>query len=179
MPYTTFYPSAEQMKRAAVTYDKKEGVLVPVPASIIGPPKGAKYPVPAGGLYSTAPDLAKLYQMMLRRGTDADGRRYLSESSVAEMTRVQTGDLKTGFTDGNGWGLGWCVVRKPSGVTEMLSPGAFGHGGAFGTQAWIDPQKDRFVILMIQRVGLKNSDESDMRRDFQRAAFGSADAARP
>ena len=58
------------------------------------------------------------------------------------MTTVQTGDLKTGFTAGNGWGLGWCVVREPQGVTAMLSPGTFGHGGAYGTQAWIDPGEE-------------------------------------
>jgi len=28
----------------------------------------------------------------------------------------------------------------------MLSPGTFGHGGAYGTQAWIDPQKNLIYI---------------------------------
>ena len=63
--------------------------------------------------------------MMLNRGA-ADGRRYLSESSVEAMTQTQTGDLKTGFTDGMSFGLGWGVVRQPQGVTERLSPGSFG-----------------------------------------------------
>jgi CubicO group peptidase (beta-lactamase class C family) len=171
MADTTFYPTPDQLARAARTYDRKDGALTPAPNTVIGPPRGAKYPVPAGGLYSTAPDLARLYQMMLNRGTLA-GRRYLSESSVDEMTRVQTGDLKAGFTDGMGWGLGWGVVRTPSGVTAMLSPGTYGHGGAFGTQAWIDPHKGKFVVLLIQRAGLPNSDASDMRRDLQQAALG-------
>ncbi|HEV3166719.1 MAG TPA: serine hydrolase domain-containing protein [Isosphaeraceae bacterium] len=170
MTDTTFYPTSDQMPRAAVTYDRKDGELRPAAASVIGPPQGARYPIPAGGLYSTAPDLAKVYQMMLNRGT-AGGRRFLSEQAVSDMTRVQTGDLKAGFTEGMGFGLGWGVVRQPAGVTERLSPGSFGHGGAFGTQAWIDPQKDLFVILMIQRTGLPNSDASDMRRELQRAAF--------
>ena len=69
-----------------------------------------------------------------------------------------------------GFGLGWGVVRQPQGVTEMLSPGTFGHGGAFGTQGWIDPQQDLFVILLIQRVGLTNGDGSEMRRELQRLA---------
>jgi CubicO group peptidase (beta-lactamase class C family) len=171
MADTTFYPSPEQLARAAVTYERKGGELRPVASSLIGPPSGAKYPIPAGGLYSTAPDLARLYRVMLGRGA-ADGRRLLSEASVAEMTRLQTGDLVTGFVDGMGFGLGWGVVRRPSGVTEMLSPGTFGHGGAFGTQAWIDPTRGRFAILMIQRAGLRNGDASDMRRELQRAAFG-------
>jgi CubicO group peptidase (beta-lactamase class C family) len=83
---------------------------------------------------------------------------------------VQTGDLKTGFSEGMGWGLGWGVVRTPTGVTEMLSPGSFGHGGAYGTQCWIDPKQELFVILLIQRGNLPNSDESKIRQEFQAAA---------
>ena len=80
---------------------------------------------------------------MILSGGELDGKRYLKPETVKLMTTVQTGDLKTGFTPGNGWGLGWCVVREPQGVTAMLSPGTFGHGGAYGTQAWIDPGKKR------------------------------------
>ena len=89
---------------------------------------------------------------------------------IASMTSIQTSDLKTGFTDGNGWGLGWCVVRKPQGVTGMLSPGTFGHGGAYGTQAWIDPVKQTIYVLMVQRANFPNADASDVRRAFQAAA---------
>ena len=178
MSDTTFYPSTEQLKRTAMTYgreeDRKDGLtegrLKPVPNSIIGPPAGAKYPIPAGGLYSTAGDLTRLYQMMLRRGLAGD-KQVLSEASVKTMTQDQTGQLKSGFTEGMGWGFGWGVVRKPAGITEMLSPGTYGHGGAFGTQAWIDPHKDLFVVLLIQRAGLPNSDASEMRKELQRIAF--------
>jgi CubicO group peptidase (beta-lactamase class C family) len=86
------------------------------------------------------------------------------------MTGVQTGALKTGFTEGNGWGLGWCVVRQPQGVTAMLSPDTFGHGGAYGTQAWIDPAKKRIYILMIQRADFPNADGTAVRRAFQEEA---------
>jgi CubicO group peptidase (beta-lactamase class C family) len=170
MPDTTFYPTPEQMRRTAVTYDRKGDKLTPVASSRIAPLPGIRYPNPAGGLYSTAPDLARLYRMVLRKGM-LDGRRYLSESSLAEMTRLQTGEIKTGFTDSMGYGLGFGYVRTPTGVTEALSPGSFGHGGAWGTQAWIDARKGRFAVLLIQRVGLPNSDASPMRREFQKAAF--------
>jgi CubicO group peptidase (beta-lactamase class C family) len=170
---TTFYPTPEQLKRAAVIYDRKDDGLRLPASTLMGPPTGAKYPIPAGGLYSTAPDLASLYRMMLNRGA-GEGRRYLSESTVEAMTQVQTGDLKTGFTEGMGFGFGWGVVRQPQDVTERLSPGSYGHGGAFGTQAWIDPHKGRFVVLLIQRAGLKNSDASDMRRTLQRVALADA-----
>jgi CubicO group peptidase (beta-lactamase class C family) len=52
----------------------------------------------------------------------------------------------------------------------MLSPGTFGHGGAYGTQAWIDPDKKRVYILMVQRANFANSDASEVRRAFQEAA---------
>ena len=52
----------------------------------------------------------------------------------------------------------------------MLSPGTFGHGGAHGTQSWADPRRDVIYILMIQRAGLPNSDNSDLRRVFQETA---------
>ena len=65
---------------------------------------------------------------------------------------------------------GWAVVREPQGVTAMLSPGTFGHGGAFGTQGWIDPKQDLFAILLIQRTGIPNSDASPMRQALQELA---------
>ena len=115
---------------------------------------------------STAADLAKLYQAMLNAGR-LGSTKIISPESVLTMTKVQTGDLQCGFVPGMGFGYGWAVVKEPQGVTAMVSSGTYGHGGAFGTQAWIDPQQDLFVILLIQRVGLPNADGSDLRRELQ------------
>jgi CubicO group peptidase (beta-lactamase class C family) len=170
---TAFYPSPKQLERVAVTYGKdKDGRLVAAPNSLIGLPQHPKHPIPAGGLYSCAADLAKLYRTMLNKGT-LDGHRILSDKAVAEMTRTQTGDIKTGFTEGMSYGFGFAVVKEPQGVTEMLSPGTFGHGGAFGTQGWIDPKKDLVMVLLIQRTGLPNSDASPMRKTLQELAMKS------
>ncbi len=124
---------------------------------------------PAGGLYSTAADMARLYQMLLNGGS-VNGRQILTKDSLALMTRTQTGELKTGFTDGMSWGLGFQVVKEPQGVTEMLSPSTFGHGGAYATQSWADPKKDRIYVLMIQRAGFPNGDDSPVRKAFQETA---------
>jgi CubicO group peptidase (beta-lactamase class C family) len=175
MKDTTFRPSRDQLRRLAGLYDRKEGKLVPAPDALIGRPAAIHHPIPAGGLFSTAADQAQFYRMMLSRGI-LHGRRILSEKSVRAMTQVQTGNLAGGFTPGMGFGLGVGVVRQPQGITATLSPGSFGHGGAFGTQAWADPQRDFFVILMIQRVGLPNADGSDLRRVLQQTA---AEALRP
>jgi len=61
-------------------------------------------------------------------------------------------------------------VKEPKGVTEMLSAGTFGHGGAYGTQSWADPKKDLIVVLMIQRAKIGNADASEVRRTLQAAA---------
>ncbi len=169
MKDTTFYPTDEQLQRLAGLYEQKEGKLKYIAYSLLGPTRDAKHPIPAGGLYSTGADIAKLYQLMLLKGSNGPVK-ILTADSVAEMTKVQTGKLECGFTPGMGFGYGWAVVRQPSGVHTMLSAGTYGHGGAFGTQGWVDPQQDLFVILMIQRVGLQNADGSDLRRDLQMVA---------
>ncbi|HEV3386207.1 MAG TPA: serine hydrolase domain-containing protein [Gemmata sp.] len=168
---TTFYPNKSQLSRLAVVYAKdKDGKLIPSPVPLIDLPVAPKHPIPAGGLVSCGQDLAKLYRMMLNKG-ELNGKRILSEKAVAEMTRVQTGEIKTGFVEGMGFGYGWAVVREPKGVTAMLAPGTFGHGGAFGTQGWIDPTNDVFAILLIQRMGLVNGDASPMRQALQELAL--------
>jgi CubicO group peptidase (beta-lactamase class C family) len=171
---TAFYPSDEQLSRLAGLYGQKDGQLTFADYVLIGPTKGARHPIPAGGLFSTGGDLAHLYQTMLNGGvykvTKLGEQRICSEAAFRQMTALQTGDLQCGFTPGMGFGFGWAVVKEPQGVHAMLSKGTFGHGGAFGTQGWIDPTQNLFVILLIQRTGLPNSDGSDLRRELQRLA---------
>jgi CubicO group peptidase (beta-lactamase class C family) len=128
------------------------------------------------GLFSTGPDYARLCQVLLNNGT-FEGRRYLTAESVAALRADRTGSLPAGFLPGSAWGLATSLVREPQGVTAMLSPGSYGHGGMHGTQAWIDPVKGFAYILMIQRAGLANSDGSSIRESFQRAAFEALEAA--
>lgn len=170
MKDTTFFPTPKQKARLVkpVRKDKATGQLV----SAELPPGFDPEPFPAanGGLFSTAADYLRFQRMILNEGT-LEGRRYLKPESVKQMTTIQSGDLKTGFTPGHGWGLAWCVVREPQGVTKLLSPGSHGHGGAYGTQAWIDPQKGVALLLLVQRAGFANSDDSPVRHAFQEAAL--------
>lgn len=175
MKDTTFYPDEKQAARIATSYKRTDaGELEKADLMFLGnKPITSKerYPRANGGLFSTAEDYGKFARMILRGG-ELDGRRYLKEESVKQMTTVQSGDLKTGFTPGNGWGLGWCVTCEPQGVTAAVSPGTFGHGGAFGTQAWIDPVKGRAYVMLVQRANFPNSDGSEVRKAFQEAAAG-------
>ena len=172
---TTFWPTPAQAKRLAKSYQPKANgkELEEVGISFIQGKLGdrSRTPKPAGGLFSTARDYYRFCQMMLNGGT-WNGKRLLSQEGVTAMTRTQTANIKTGFTEGMSFGFGFAVVKSPTGVTQMLSPGTFGHGGAYGTQAWIDPKKDMIFLLMIQRAKLPNADASDVRRAFQEAAVG-------
>jgi CubicO group peptidase (beta-lactamase class C family)/poly(3-hydroxybutyrate) depolymerase len=175
MKDTTFYLTEKQLPRLARSYRRTDqGELEATAIAFLhgkSPTSRDRFPAPNGGLFSTARDYARFCQMVLRGG-ELDGKRYLKPETVQLMTTIQTGALKTGFTPGNGWGLGWCLVREPQGVTAMLSPGTFGHGGAYGTQAWIDPTAKRIYLLMVQRANFPNSDASEVRKAFQEAASG-------
>jgi CubicO group peptidase (beta-lactamase class C family) len=109
-------------------------------------------------MFSTAADLQAFYQMSLNGGT-YNGRRLLSRQTVDLMTAVHTGDLPAGHSPGMGYGLAWAVVREPLGALELLSVGTYGHGGAFGTEGWVDPKLDLIRILMIGRSAGGSSDE--------------------
>ena len=171
MKDTTFWPTEAQARRVAKAYQPgpdNKGLVEVDNYFLKGLPLTARWrtAIPAGGLYSTAADMAKFYQMMLNGGT-ANGKRFLTPAAHAQLTTTQTGDIKTGFTEGMSWGLGFQVVKQPTGVTAMLAPGTFGHGGAYGTQSWGDPKNGTIYILMIQRAKLANGDASDIRKAFQ------------
>jgi len=180
MKNTTFYPTQKPGAHLVVACKKSPttGALEAAP-----PPSGfgveGRPPLGNGGLFSTGPDYARFCQMLLAGGR-LGGKRYLRPEAMKLLTTVQTGDLPTGFFQSPqygshgtnyGWGIGTCILCAPHpGVAAMLSLGTFGHGGAWGTQAWIDPVRGVAFILMVQRTDFPNSDASEVRRAFQEAA---------
>lgn len=130
------------------------GRLVSAPGSILGGDpakyrKGAVFPAPGWGLYSTAEDLLHVYRMMLNNGM-YEGKRYLSRYSVHLMTEAHTtGIHPVGWMRGSDYGLAWEVVTDPLGELAGHSMGTCGHGGAFGTQGWIDPSNNLISVLLI------------------------------
>ena len=148
---TTFYPNKGQRKRLATCYymDWSDHTLrvqaPPIPPFLLF----LLPPVPSGGLYSTAADLARFTQMLLNRGV-LDQKRYLSESAYTLLTTNQVGDLADPFI---GYGLGVNVIRSPhDGVTAFLSAGTFSHQGMWGTHFIIDPAKGLAYVLLVQRT---------------------------
>lgn len=150
-----FFLPEEKQNRVAVIYRYDGSTLARADMDFYH--KGAKYSAPEAGLYTTAQDLFRFYQMMLNGGS-LGGKRVLSKASVNLMTTLQTGDLKAGFSPGMGFGLGWSVVRSVDGMFRLNSIGTFGHGGLYRTYGFVDPQKELIGIILLQRI----SNDGDM-----------------
>ena len=173
MTHTTFWPTPEQKKRLATSYRMNvSGKLEETAISYMygGEITDVARPALGGaGLFSTAEDVVKVYQMMLTAGEFA-GHRVLKPETIAELTRKQTGELKA--RPGMPWGLGFCVIEDPKQMeaNNGYAAGSFGHGGAFGTQSWADPRSGLIHVFMIQRDKIPNNpDNSPMRRAYEAA----------
>ncbi|WP_165229116.1 serine hydrolase domain-containing protein [Aquisphaera insulae] len=155
---TTFWPSGPQLNRLAKSYKPdaaKTGLEETTVTQLRYPlDDSRRQPMPAGGLFSTAHDLARFCRMILSGG-ELDGRRYLSRESVAAMTTKQTPEpLKDGY------GLGWSTDGK-----------TFGHGGAYATNMTIDSTRGLITIWLVQHAGFPG--DGDKAQDaFRKAAEG-------
>ena len=128
------------------------------------------------GLFSTAPDLTRFVQFLMRAGTGAQahrgtgksgpgaasaraprtagasGERLVKAETIALFTRVD----RPGFSSR---ALGWDTPSENSSAGSHLSARAFGHTGFTGTSIWVDPEQDIFVILLTNRVNpTRNND---------------------
>jgi CubicO group peptidase (beta-lactamase class C family) len=141
MTDTTFWPDDEQIARLAETYklDPTTKDLKRVPVSQLTYPlndRQHRFPMPAGGLFSTAVDVSKFCQMILNGGT-LNGKRYISPASLHAMTSVENGGLGK-----LNYGFGWSISKN-----------GFGHGGANKNAMDIDTTTGRIFIFMVQQDG--------------------------
>ena len=141
MTDTTFWPDDEQIARLAETYklDPTTKDLMRVPVSQLTYPlndRQHRFPMPAGGLFSTAVDVSKFCQMILNGGT-LNGKRYISPASLHAMTSVENGGLGK-----LNYGFGWSISKN-----------GFGHGGANKNAMDIDTTTGRIFIFMVQQDG--------------------------
>ncbi len=173
MKDTTFWISPDEKARYAETYKRDgPGKISPTPIHYLygtEPTDHGRPPLGGAGLFSTAADVAKFYQMMLNHGT-LNGQQILKPETVTEMLRKQTGELTA--RPGMPWGLGFCIIEDPSKMeaNNIFSAGSFGHGGAFGTSSWADPQSGLIYVIMLELDNQGNPDNSPMRIEFQKAA---------
>lgn len=148
MTETTFFLPEPQRGRLPWVMTERNGRLVEFPVNRFR--AGAKFANGAGGLYSTAPDMAAFIESF-RAGAP---RRLLSEPMRKLALTLQTGDLLMDRTDARGYGLGWSVIRSPRGQNTLRSVGSFGHTGAYGTEYWHDPATGVTVVFLAQTYGV-------------------------
>jgi CubicO group peptidase (beta-lactamase class C family) len=155
---TTFRPTPAQIARVAKSYkgnkDKSDIEETPVAQLTYPLDSHLRQPMPAGGLFSTAEDVARFGQMVLRGG-EWNGKRILSETAVKAMTSRQTPEnLKEGY------GFGFSVNGN-----------LFGHGGAYSTNLSIDPQKGLVLVFMVQNAGWRSDEGKKILPAFTNAAL--------
>ena len=158
MKDTTFWPSVAQIARLALSYkgNKDKSDIEVVRVGQLRYPlddRVTRTPMPGGGLFSTAADMGRFGQMVLRGG-ELDGKRILSEAAVKMMTSRQTPpELKESY------GFGFAVNGD-----------SFGHGGAYSTNLSIDAKRGLVLVFMVQNAGWRNDDGKKIQPTFAKMA---------
>jgi uncharacterized protein YbbC (DUF1343 family) len=99
------------------------------------------------GLFSTAADLSRFCQMLLRNG-ELDGVHLFGPLTVEKFTTPENPADQPILR-----GLGWDIDSPLSGNRGDLFPiGSYGHTGFTGTSIWIDPVSDTYIILLANSV---------------------------
>lgn len=141
MKDTTFWPNEAQSLRVAKSYrpDASKTNLTEFPISQLIYPltdRGHRFPMPAGGLFSTAIDTSLFCRMLLNNG-ELDGKRYLSENAIRELSKRQTPP----------------AIKESYGLGFSVSPDSYGHGGAQATNMEIRSGKGLVLVWMVQHGG--------------------------
>jgi CubicO group peptidase (beta-lactamase class C family) len=122
------------------------------------PPYYASLANPGGGLHSTAEDVVRFGQGMLRAHLGAAA--WLSTAAVRTMTRLHTGgllDIAFSPPVKAMYGLGVAKTGSsqtmPSGA-DLATPDGFGHAGAAGSFLWIEPALRLVFVLLTNQWGI-------------------------
>jgi uncharacterized protein YbbC (DUF1343 family)/CubicO group peptidase (beta-lactamase class C family) len=141
MSHTRFVPPHAWLPKIAPTqYDEHDKML----RGVVHDPTARRMGGVAGhaGLFSTADDLAKFSEFLMRGGP------VLSPLMIEKMTTPQqppTSQVLRGF--------GWDIDSPlSSNRGELLPVGSFGHTGFTGTSLWIDPTTKTYIILLTNAV---------------------------
>jgi CubicO group peptidase (beta-lactamase class C family) len=168
---TQFYLPPAQKDRLAAVYAAKDGKIERATDPKTGQGQYVEGPRVAyaggAGLLSTARDYGRFLQMMLNGG-ELEGVRLLSPKTVQLMTVNHVGSL---FSEGTlGFGLGFDVTEDVGKSGRYGSVGAFGWGGAYHTNYWVDPQEKVVGVLMTQ---LLPAGDSDLQQRFRALVYSS------
>ncbi|WP_254562867.1 glycoside hydrolase family 3 N-terminal domain-containing protein [Dyadobacter diqingensis] len=98
------------------------------------------------GLFSTATDLAVLFQMDLWKGKYG-GKQFFQPGTVPLFSRM--------YDEAHHRGLGWDKIPadgNSSYVSPQASINSFGHTGFTGAIVWVDPDEDLIFVFLSNRI---------------------------
>ena len=99
------------------------------------------------GIFSTGMDLARYAQIWLRGGAGPRGQ-WVAPATVRQF-------LARGSSSGPrllGWDTPELNEDQPSLYGTLISDAAYGHTGFTGTELWIDPTRDLFMVFLTNRT---------------------------
>lgn len=138
--------AAEEYKKLGVTPPRANmGSISEAVVLEMNDPEMRDADFPAGGLMTTAADLALFYQALLDDGRAHDGTRIWQSDMLREARRIRSGDLidpARGMTANRALGI---VIAGGDGKANLRGFGrtnsalAFGHPGFGGQIGWADP----------------------------------------
>jgi CubicO group peptidase (beta-lactamase class C family) len=117
------------------------------------------------GLFGTAEAVGEAARWWLARlaGHDDPGTGISAATAREAVRRSQV--------PGSSRALGWDTMLPTSSCGTRWSPSAIGHTGFTGTSLWLDPERDRYAVLLTNRVhpSRENDRIQRVRRDFHDA----------
>lgn len=124
------------------------------------------------GLFSTAEEVAKVYQMLLNGG-EFNGKRFLSEATCRLFTTEKSAISRRGL----GLDKPDVSIVKRSPCAPSAPEAVYGHTGFTGTCAWVDPENKTVYVFLSNRLcpNVWNTKLGDMniRRDIQELIYKS------
>jgi CubicO group peptidase (beta-lactamase class C family) len=99
------------------------------------------------GIFSTGMDLARYAQVWLRNGSGPQGP-WVSQATMRHF-------LSRGSRSGPrllGWDTPEFNQKEPSLYGTLISDAAYGHTGFTGTELWVDPTNDLFLVFLTNRT---------------------------
>ena len=167
MADTAFFLPKAQRDRLTVVYSGDKTPVARVPDGLEQDQQGAYVDGPrksfsgGAGLLSTAGDYARFLQMLLNGG-ELDGVRILSRKSVELMTTDHIPGKS--FRDGQGFGLGFSIVKDVGAFGAPSSVGEYSWGGAYHSKYWVDPREQMVVVYLTQLRPAPNDGDQDILR---------------
>lgn len=99
------------------------------------------------GLFSTAHDQAKIYQMLINKGT-LNNHQYLNKNTVNLFIKVRSKKSRRGL----GFDRPEPIYNKRGPLPKNAPRSMFGHLGFTGTCAWADPDNHLIFIFLSNRI---------------------------